>query len=110
MFIQHCISFTSLPCTQTRMMALNPNPKAQYKNIFQAFSTIVSQEKPRALFRGIGVVATGAGPAHALYFACYEYFKKLLSRGNGSNVLAQGKVVCVLMTTVKCIAHVQYLR
>ena len=94
MFSTQFIDFP-LPCTQTRMMALNPNPKAQYKNIFQAFSTIVSQEKPRALFRGIGVVATGAGPAHALYFACYEYFKKLLSRGNGSNVLAQGKVVCV---------------
>ncbi len=75
---------------QTRMMAFAPNPKAQYRNIFQAFSTIVSQEKPRALFRGIGIVATGAGPAHALYFACYEYCKQLLSRDNRSNVLAQG--------------------
>ena len=72
------------------MMALAPNPKAKYRNIFEAFHKIITEEKPRALFRGMGVVATGAGPAHALYFACYEYSKKALSNGNGSNVLAQG--------------------
>ena len=43
------------------------------------------------LFRGMGVVATGAGPAHALYFSCYEYAKNALtSITNGNNVLAQG--------------------
>ena len=44
------------------------------------------------LFRGMGVVATGAGPAHALYFACYEYAKHAItSFTNGNTVLAQGK-------------------
>ncbi len=95
----------SFSCThthtlQTRMMALAPTPEAQYRNIFQAFSTIVSQEKPRALFRGIGVVATGAGPAHALYFACYEYCKKMLSREDGSNVLAQGELTQCMSTCI----------
>ena len=73
------------------MMALNPEPQARYKSLFQAFQTIVATEKPRALFRGIGVVATGAGPAHAIYFACYEFSKKMLSRGNRSSVLSQGQ-------------------
>ena len=45
------------------------------------------------LFRGIGVVAGAAGPAHALYFSSYEFAKKLLSSDKRSNVLAQG--VCV---------------
>ena len=42
------------------------------------------------LFRGIGVVASGAGPAHAIYFACYEFTKNILSGGGRSSVLAQG--------------------
>ena len=43
------------------------------------------------LFRGMGVVATGAGPAHALYFSCYEYAKQgLTSFTNGNTVMAQG--------------------
>ena len=45
------------------------------------------------LFRGIGVVASGAGPAHALYFSCYEFSKKALTkRDTRSTVLAQGKL------------------
>jgi hypothetical protein len=31
------------------------------------------------LFRGIGTVLTGAAPAHALYFAAYEFSKKRIS-------------------------------
>lgn len=29
--------------------------------------------------RGLNATAVGAGPAHALYFACYEKLKKTLS-------------------------------
>ena len=76
--------------SQTRMMALVPDPKARYKNLVEAFYKIVTQENPRALFRGITVVLSGAGPAHALYFSCYEYAKNLLSQGSRSSVLAQG--------------------
>ena len=77
---------------QTRMMALVPNPEANYRNLFQAFSKIIRTEHARVLFRGIGVVASGAGPAHALYFSCYEFSKKALTRANTqSTVLAQGE-------------------
>lgn len=51
---------------------------------------IATTESPQTLFRGIGVVASGAGPAHALYFSCYEMAKNFLSGGNRSNVLTQG--------------------
>lgn len=75
---------------QTRMMALMPNPNARYGSMYGAFRTIMATEHPRALFRGIGVVAMGAGPAHAIYFSAYEYAKKLFSRySNG--VIAQGE-------------------
>ena len=69
---------------------MNPDPNARYSNLPQAFYRIVTQENPRALFRGMGVVASGAGPAHAIYFACYEFSKKALSNGNRSTVLSQG--------------------
>ncbi len=75
------------------MMALNPDPQARYKGMIQAFHSIVTKEKPRVLFRGIGVVASGAGPAHAIYFACYEFSKNLLSGGSRSTVLSQGELV-----------------
>lgn len=72
-------------------MTLAPNPEAKYRNLFEAFSKIIRTEHPRALLRGIGVVATGAGPAHALYFSCYEVSKQFLTRANTrSTVLAQG--------------------
>ena len=63
--------------------------------MLQAFRTIIRTEHPRVLFRGIGVVASGAGPAHALYFACYEFAKKTLTTGDRSTVISQGVCVCV---------------
>ena len=74
---------------QTRMMQLAPRPEARYQNIAQAFRTIAATESPRVLFRGIGVVATGAGPAHAMYFSLYEISKKSLSN-NYNGFLSQG--------------------
>ena len=73
-------------------MTLFPDPKARYKNLHNAFYEILTKENYRVLFRGMGVVATGAGPAHALYFACYEYAKQgITTFTNGNTVLAQGQ-------------------
>ena len=73
------------------MMVLQPSPEAKYRSLYEAFSKIIKTEHTRALFRGIGVVAGGAGPAHALYFSCYEVTKKYLTKANTrSTVLAQG--------------------
>lgn len=86
-------------------MALAPDPKARYRSLFEAFSKIVRTEHPRALFRGIGVVASGAGPAHALYFSCYEVTKQYLSQANTrSTVLSQGKLThhCSTMYYTPC--------
>lgn len=84
---EHCIVYP-VDCVKTRMM--NIEASNQYRGVFKSFMTIAKSESPQTLFRGIGVVATGAGPAHALYFSCYEFTKRSLSGNNRSNVLTQG--------------------
>ena len=47
-------------------------------------------------------MATGAGPAHALYFACYEKIKHVASGGKQGNHLAVGKFLA--LTRLKCVS------
>ncbi|KAJ3363494.1 Fe(2+) transporter [Allomyces javanicus] len=60
----------------------------QYAGTAEAFARIASTEGLRSLWRGVSSVVVGAGPAHALYFATYEYFKGLAltmqAAGSGS--------------------------
>src|SRR5688572_15961189 len=63
---------------QTRMQILVPDPRANYKNVVHALYRIVRYEGLRSTLRGINVMAYGAGPAHAMYFACYEKLKHTL--------------------------------
>lgn len=74
-------------------MQLIPNPQARYRSLFEAFKTIFSKENPRVLFKGIGVVAVGAGPAHAMYFSSYEFSKRWLSQYH-NNIISQGGCGC----------------
>lgn len=60
------------------MQCLVPDPKANYRNIADAFQRIVRYEGIKRTVRGISVVVSGAGPAHALHFACYEKVKATL--------------------------------
>lgn len=75
---------------QTRMQILVPDPRANYRNIADAFYRIIRQEGILRTIRGINVMACGAGPAHAMYFACYEKMKSILCRTGRSNHLAHG--------------------
>ena len=74
------------------MQCLVPDPKANYINILDAFYRIIRYEGVRNTLRGINAMVYGAGPAHALYFACYEKMKKVLSRTGQSNHIAHGTV------------------
>ena len=47
--------------------------------IFSAIRSMVQSEGLLIPFRGMNVVAAGAGPAHALYFSSYEFSKRMLS-------------------------------
>lgn len=61
------------------MQSLQPEPAARYKNVMDALHRIVATEGVWRPMRGLNATAVGAGPAHALYFACYEKLKKTLS-------------------------------
>ncbi|NXR17513.1 MFRN1 protein, partial [Cinclus mexicanus] len=78
---------------QTRMQSLQPDPKAQYRSVYGALKKMVLTEGLWRPLRGVNVTMMGAGPAHALYFACYEKMKKSLSdifQSGGNSHLANG--------------------
>lgn len=75
------------------MQSLQPDPKAQYRSVYEALKKIVLTEGFWRPLRGINVTVLGAGPAHAMYFACYEKMKKSLSdtiQHGGNSHLANG--------------------
>ena len=100
------------PCTQTRMMTLQPDPNARYRSVLDALVRIAKTEQPRNLFRGMSVVATAAGPAHALYFSMYESIKSRISgkspvvaQGVGSSRHALQPVLCLYATPCSMYVH-----
>ncbi|XP_042315526.1 mitoferrin-2 isoform X2 [Sceloporus undulatus] len=76
--LEHSLMYP-VDCVKTRMQSLQPEPAARYRNVLEALWRIVRTEGIWRPMRGLNVTATGAGPAHALYFACYEKLKKTLT-------------------------------
>ncbi|XP_030586057.1 mitoferrin-2-like isoform X2 [Archocentrus centrarchus] len=76
--MEHCLMYP-IDCVKTRMQSLHPEPGARYRNVMDALRQIVQTEGVWRPIRGVNVLAVGAGPAHALYFACYEKIKFSLS-------------------------------
>ena len=80
---------------QTRMQSLRPIPEARYTGIAGALNEMVHKEGVFRPLRGMPAVVFGAGPAHALYFSCYEYLKRLFSSSSlasHTNHFGHGKV------------------
>lgn len=63
---------------QTDILYHAQQAAATYNGTVDALITIARTETPGTLFRGISAVASGAGPAHAIYFSSYEQAKKVL--------------------------------
>lgn len=75
------------------MQSLQPEPNAQYRSVYQALKRIIQTEGMLRPFRGLNITMIGAGPAHAIYFACYERVKHSLSdviQSGGNSHLANG--------------------
>ncbi|KAM4678256.1 mitoferrin-1 [Discoglossus pictus] len=72
--LEHTVMYP-VDSVKTRMQSLQPDPKAQYKGVVEALKRIIRTEGLWTPLRGINVTMLGAGPAHALYFACYEKMK-----------------------------------
>lgn len=62
------------------MQALTPAPGGETK-IKEFWTTAIQKGGVGRLIRGMNVVVVGAGPAHALYFSCYEFIRNKLLRG-----------------------------
>ncbi|XP_034617729.1 mitoferrin-1 isoform X1 [Trachemys scripta elegans] len=90
--LEHTVMYP-VDSVKTRMQSLQPDPKAQYKSVYQALKKIIHTEGFWRPLRGINVTMLGAGPAHAMYFACYEKMKRTLSdiiHHGGNSHLANG--------------------
>ncbi|XP_066062288.1 mitoferrin-1-like isoform X6 [Chamaea fasciata] len=90
--MEHTVMYP-VDSVKTRMQSLQPDPQARYRGVYEALRRMVLTEGPWRPLRGINVTVLGAGPAHALYFACYEKLKKSLSevfQQGGNSHLANG--------------------
>ncbi|GIL48355.1 hypothetical protein Vafri_4625 [Volvox africanus] len=67
---------------KTRMQALHPpghsGSMISRSSLREVLRTVVQKDGVAGLYRGVGAVAAGAGPAHALHFAIYEWAKESL--------------------------------
>ncbi|XP_026933180.1 mitoferrin-1 isoform X1 [Leopardus geoffroyi] len=90
--LEHSVMYP-VDSVKTRMQSLNPDPKAQYTSVYGALKKIIRTEGFWRPLRGLNVMVMGAGPAHALYFACYENMKRTLNavfHHQGNSHLANG--------------------
>ena len=84
------------------MQSLNPDPKAHYTSVYGALKKIIRTEGFWRPLRGLNVMMMGAGPAHAMYFACYENMKRTLNavfHHQGNSHLANG--ICKRLSGVR---------
>ncbi|XP_059659839.1 uncharacterized protein LOC132306469 [Cornus florida] len=84
--VEHMAMFP-VDTVKTRMQALVSCP-IQQVGLRHAVRSILKSEGPAGLYRGIGAMGLGAGPAHAVYFSVYEMCKKAFSGGNPNNSAA----------------------
>ncbi|XP_039099693.1 mitoferrin-1 isoform X2 [Hyaena hyaena] len=90
--LEHSVMYP-VDSVKTRMQSLNPDPKAQYTSVYGALKKIIRTEGFWRPLRGLNVMVMGAGPAHAMYFACYENMKRTLNavfHHQGNSHLANG--------------------
>ncbi|CAI9171036.1 mitoferrin-1 isoform X1 [Muntiacus reevesi] len=90
--LEHSVMYP-VDSVKTRMQSLNPDPKAHYTSVYGALKKIIRTEGFWRPLRGLNVMMMGAGPAHAMYFACYENMKRTLNavfHHQGNSHLANG--------------------
>ena len=87
---EHCIMFP-VDCVKTRMQALACDKSMAIKSS-SIWKNLLHIQKTEGFWRplhGVQPLVLGAGPAHAVYFACYEQIKSLLLPATNSGVLPE---------------------
>uniref|UniRef100_A0A6G1SEU3 Mitoferrin-1 n=1 Tax=Aceria tosichella TaxID=561515 RepID=A0A6G1SEU3_9ACAR len=72
--LEHCVMYP-IDVVRTRMQSIRPQLGRQ--TFWDSVTHLIRNERFKT-FRGMSAVIAGAGPAHALYFSCYENIKELL--------------------------------
>ncbi|XP_065043524.1 uncharacterized protein LOC103987919 isoform X1 [Musa acuminata AAA Group] len=72
---------------KTRMQAGSPPCRPPF-GLRHAVRSVLRAEGLLGLYRGLGAMSLGAGPAHAVYFSVYEISKESLSGENSNNPIA----------------------
>lgn len=70
--MEHTLMFP-IDLVKTRAQVLREN-----RGLWRSLTATAATEGPLLLWRGVGSVVAGAGPAHALYFAVFEALKTFL--------------------------------
>ena len=88
---EHSIMYP-IDSVKTRMQIIHAAGNPSYTGMVHAMTKISTTEGVRSFWRGINSVILGAGPAHAVYFATYEYCKRLGSgeAATGHHPIANG--------------------
>jgi solute carrier family 25 iron transporter 28/37 len=88
--VEHMAMFP-VDTLKTRMQMLASAGGSRHSTVSRALVSIVKSEGAVGLYRGIGAMGLGAGPAHAVYFSVYEVCKhKLGGNEKGYHPLAHG--------------------
>jgi len=88
---EHCVMFP-IDSIKTRLQMITDNSVASTKTAYNL----------KGLWKGVGSMFMGAGPAHAIYFGSYEYFKNKFNIDEGKNHVkeaAAGAIATVLSET-----------
>lgn len=88
--VEHMAMFP-VDTLKTRMQMMADASRSAHSSLARTFTSILKIEGPLGLYRGIGAMGLGAGPAHAVYFSVYEICKERFG-GNrrGHHPLAHG--------------------
>lgn len=86
--MEHTVMFP-VDVIKTRMQVAGA--EKAYTSLFRSISKVTSSEGVLALWRGVGSVVLGAGPAHALHFAVYETITSL-GQDNGHASVPSAKI------------------
>lgn len=87
------------------MQSLSPTT-AGY-NISATFSNMIKNEGLFRPVRGLTAVVVGAGPAHALYFASYEFAKESLTKlTTHHHQLNYGELITIYLNSINTYRNV----
>ncbi|KAB2081161.1 hypothetical protein ES319_A05G113800v1 [Gossypium barbadense] len=84
--VEHMAMFP-VDTVKTHMQALGSCPITSV-GVRHALRSVLKSDGLPGLYRGIGAMGLGAGPAHAVYFSVYEVCKKYFSGGDPNNSAA----------------------